>query len=197
MKITTIGIDLAKNVLQVHGVDERGKVLLKKQLKRDQMITFFANLPACLIGMEACGSAHFWANKLQGLGHTVKLMAPQFVKPYVKTNKNDAPDAEAIYEAVTRPTMRFVPIKSSEQLAVLALHRARQGFVKARTAQANQIRGLLAEYGLIIPQGITQGESVNILLNFTQFFETRIEYRFQIFTAHSCDFLLPSYARLA
>ena len=95
MKITTIGIDLAKNVLQVHGVDERGKVLLKKQLKRDQMITFFANLPACLIGMEACGSAHFWANKLQGLGHTVKLMAPQFVKPYVKTNKNDAPDADA------------------------------------------------------------------------------------------------------
>ena len=155
MKITTTGIDLAKNVLQVHGVDERGKVLLKKQLKRDQMITFFANLPACLIGMEACGSAHFWANKLQGLGHTVKLMAPQFVKPYVKTNKNDAADAEAICEAVTRPTMRFVPIKSSEQLAVLALHRARQGFVKARTAQANQIRGLLAEYGLIIPQGIT------------------------------------------
>lgn len=155
MKITTIGIDLAKNVLQVHGVDERGNVLLKKQLKRDQMITFFANLPPCLIGMEACSSAHFWANKLQELGHTVKLMAPQFVKPYVKTNKNDAADAEAICEAVTRPTMRFVPIKSSEQLAVLALHRARQGFVKARTAQANQIRGLLAEHGLIIPLGIT------------------------------------------
>ena len=154
MKITTIGIDLAKNVLQVHGVDERGKVLLKKQLKRDQMIPFFANLSPCLIGMEACGSAHYWATKLQGLGHTVKLMAPQFVKPYVKTNKNDAADADAICEAVTRPTMRFVPIKSSEQLALLALHRARQGFVKARTAQANQIRGLLAEYGLIIPQGI-------------------------------------------
>ena len=99
MKITTIGIDLAKNVLQVHGVDERGKVLLKKQLKRDQMIPFFANLSPCLIGMEACGSAHYWANKLQGLGHTVKLMAPQFVKPYVKTNKNDAADAEAIREA--------------------------------------------------------------------------------------------------
>jgi len=154
MKITTIGIDLAKNVLQVHGVDERGKVLLKKQLKRDQMIPFFANLSPCLIGMEACGSAHYWATKLQGLGHTVKLMAPQFVKPYVKTNKNDAADADAICEAVARPSMRFVPIKSSEQLAVLALHRARQGFVKARTAQANQIRGLLAEYGLIIHQGI-------------------------------------------
>lgn len=154
MKITTIGIDLAKNLFQVHGVDEHGKVLLKKQFKRDLMIPFFANLSPCLIGMEACGSAHYWANKLQEYGHTVKLMAPQFVKPYVKTNKNDAADAEAICEAVTRPTMRFVPIKNGEQLAVLALHRARQGFVKARTAQANQIRGLLAEHGVIIPKGI-------------------------------------------
>lgn len=155
MKITTIGIDLAKNVFQVHGVDECGKAVLKKQLKREQIAPFFANLTPCLIGMEACGSAHFWANKLQGLGHTVKLMAPQFVKPYVKTNKNDAADAEAICEAVSRPNMRFVPIKNSEQQALLALHRARQGFVKARTAQANQIRGLLAEHGIIIPQGIT------------------------------------------
>lgn len=154
MKLTTIGIDLAKNVFQVHGVDERGKAVLKKQLKREQMAAFFANLAPCLIGMEACGSAHFWANKLQAMGHTVKLMAPQFVKPYVKTNKNDAADAEAICEAVSRPNMRFVPIKHGEQQAVLALHRARQGFVKARTAQANQIRGLLAEYGIIIPQGI-------------------------------------------
>lgn len=154
MKLTTIGIDLAKNVFQVHGVDERGKAVLKKQLKREQMAAFFANLTPCLIGMEACGSAHFWANKLQAMGHVVKLMAPQFVKPYVKTNKNDAADAEAICEAVSRPNMRFVPIKQGEQQAVLALHRARQGFVKARTAQANQIRGLLAEYGIIIPQGI-------------------------------------------
>jgi len=119
------------------------------------VLPFFANLQACLIGMEACGSAHHWARKLQALGHTVKLMAPQFVKPYVKTNKNDAADAEAICEAVSRPTMRFVPIKNGEQQAVLALHRARQGFVKARTAQANQIRGLLAEYGIAIPQGIS------------------------------------------
>jgi transposase len=104
--------------------------------------------------MEACGSAHYWASKLEGYGHTVKLMAPQFVKPYVKTNKNDAADAEAICEAVGRPTMRFVPIKNGEQQAVLSLHRARQGFVKARTAQANQIRGLLSEYGIVIPQGI-------------------------------------------
>lgn len=154
MKLTTIGIDLAKNVFQIHGVDQHGKAVIKKKLKREQMGVFFANLTPCLIGMEACGGAHFWANKLQGLGHTVKLMAPQFVKPYVKTNKNDAADAEAICEAVSRPTMRFVPIKNIEQQAVLALHRARQGFVKARTAQANQIRGLLAEYGIIISQGI-------------------------------------------
>jgi transposase len=118
------------------------------------MAVFFANLAPCLIGMEACGSAHYWARKLQIQGHTVKLMAPQFVKPYVKTNKHDAADAEAICEAVTRPTMRFVPVKHVEQQSVLALHRARQGMVKARTAQANQIRGLLAEFELVVPQGI-------------------------------------------
>jgi transposase len=154
MKITTVGIDLAKNVFQVHAIDERGKVLVKKQLRRDQMAVLFTNLPPCLIGMEACGSAHHWARKIQAMGHTVRLMAPQFVKPYVKTNKNDTADAEAICEAVARPNMRFVPIKNVEQQAVLALHRVRQGFVKARTAQANQIRGLLGEFGLIVPQGI-------------------------------------------
>lgn len=154
MNITTVGIDLAKSVFQVHGVDMHGKPVMRKQLRRDQVASHFANLPACVIGMEACGSAHHWARKLQGLGHTVKLMAPQFVKPYVKTNKNDVADAEAICEAVGRPNMRFVPIKNVEQQAVLALHRVRQGFVKARTAQANQIRGLLAEFGLVIPKGI-------------------------------------------
>lgn len=154
MEITTIGIDLSKNVFQIHGVDHRGKTALKKQLKREQMLPYFANFPSCLIGIEACGSAHFWARKLTALGHTVKLIAPQFVKPYVKTNKNDAADAEAICEAVSRPNMRFVPIKNGEQQAILAQHRARQGFVKARTAQANQIRGLLAEYGIVIPKGI-------------------------------------------
>jgi transposase len=154
MEITTIGIDLAKSVFQVHAVDQHGKVTLKRQLKRGQMAEFFANLPACLIGMEACGSAHYWARKLQTLGHTVKLMAPQFVKPYVKTNKHDAADAEAICEAVRRPNMRFVPVKNIEQQAVLALHRVRQGWVKARTAQANQIRGLLSEFGVVVPQGI-------------------------------------------
>lgn len=156
MKITTVGVDLAKKLFQVHGVDERGAPVLRKQLKRSQVLSFFANLTPCLIGMEACCSAHHWARQLQKLGHTVKLMAPQFVKPYVKTNKNDMADAEAICEAVSRPTMRFVPMKNGEQQAVLALHRARQGFVRARTAQANQIRGLLAEYGMIIPRGICQ-----------------------------------------
>jgi transposase len=155
MKITTVGIDLAKNVFQIHGIDQHGKAVLKKQLKRAQMAPFFVNLPPCLVGMEACGSAHHWARKLQAMGHTVRLMALQFVKPYVKTNKNDAADAEAICEAVGRPTMRFVPTKNVEQQAVLALHRVRQGFVKARTAQGNQIRGLLAEFGIIIPQGIS------------------------------------------
>src|SRR5476649_1505128 len=155
MKITTIGIDLAKAVFQLHGVDAQGKAVLRKQIKRDQMATFFAGLSPCLIGMEACGSAHFWARKLQAHGHTVRLMAPQFVKPYVKTNKNDMADAEAICEAVGRKNMRFVPIKNIEQQAILSVHRARQGFVKARTAQANQIRGLLAEYGVAIQIGIS------------------------------------------
>jgi transposase len=153
--ITTIGIDLAKTVFQIHGVDARGKTVLKKQLKRDRLTALFANLPVCVVGTEACASAHHWARELGRLGHDPKLMAPQFVKPYVKTNKNDAADAEAICEAVSRPSMRFVPVKNIEQQAVLSLHRARQGFVKARTAQANQIRGLLGEYGLVIPQGIT------------------------------------------
>jgi len=120
----------------------------------DQVAPFFANLPPCLVGIEACASAHHWARKLQAQGHKVRLMAPQFVKPYVKSNKNDAADAEAICEAVARPSMRFVPIKSVEQQSVLSLHRVRQGFVRARTAQANQIRGLLGEYGLVVPQGI-------------------------------------------
>ena len=154
MNITAIGLDIAKNVFQIHGADASGKPVLRKKLKRDQVLTFFANLQPCLVGMEACAGAHHWARKLQAVGHTVKLIAPQFVKPYVKTNKNDAADAEGIWEAVTRPNMRFVPIKSAEQQSVLAVHRARSGLVKARTAQANEIRGLLGEFGLVIPKGI-------------------------------------------
>ena len=154
MQLTTVSVDLAKTVFQLHAIDQQGKTALRKQLKREQVVPFFANLEPCLVGMEACGGAHYWARKLQALGHTVKLMAPQFVKPYVKSNKNDVADAEAICEAVTRPNMRFVPIKTVEQQAILAVHRARQGFVKARTAQANSIRGLLGEFGVVLPQGI-------------------------------------------
>jgi len=154
MKIRIIGIDLAKAIFQIHGVDEHGKVVLRKQLKRKDIAKYFANLEPCLIGMEACGSAHYWARKLERYGHTIKLMAPQFVKPYVKTNKNDMADAEAICEAVSRPNMRYVSVKTVEQQAILSVHRARQGFVKARTSQSNQIRGLFAEFGIVIPQGI-------------------------------------------
>jgi len=154
MNITAVGIDLAKNVFQVHAVDARGKVVLRKQLRRAQVAGFFSNMPPRLIGMEACASAHHWGRTFERFGHTVRLMASQFVKPYVKTNKNDVADAEAICEAVGRHSMRFVPIKSVEQQAILSVHRVRQGFVKARTAQANQIRGLLGEFGLVIPQGI-------------------------------------------
>lgn len=154
MEITTIGIDLAKHVFQIHGVDSTGKTVLRKQLRRDQLAAFIVQLPPCLIGMEACGGAHFWARKFKPMGHQIRLMAPQFVKPYVKSNKNDRADAEAICEAVGRANMRFVAIKTPEQQAVLALHRSRQGFVHARTAQSNQIRGLLAEFGQVIPQGM-------------------------------------------
>ena len=154
MKITTIGIDLAKEMFQIHGVDTHGKAVLRKQLRRSEMAKFFSNLEPCLIGMEACGSAHHWARKLGEFGHAVKRMAPQFVKPYVKTNKNDMADAEAICEAVARPNMRYVPMKNIEQQAILSVHRARQGFVKARTAQGNQMRGLLSEFGIVMPQGI-------------------------------------------
>lgn len=139
MTIKTIGLDLAKLVFQIHGVDEHGHVVHRKQVSRGLLSAFFANLPPCLVGMEACGSAHFWARKLAAFGHDVRLMAPQFVKPYVKGSKTDRADAEAICEAVRRPNMRFVPIKQSEQQALLALHRSRQGFVKARTAQGNQL----------------------------------------------------------
>ena len=156
MKITTIGIDLAKEVFQIHGVDERGKVQVRKMLKRKDMAKYFANLEPCLVGMEACGSAHYWARKLGSYGHTVKLMAPQFVKPYVKTNKNDMADAEAICEAVIE--IEHAICADQEQLSnrrMLSVHRARQGFVHARTAQGNQIRGLLSEFGMVIPKGIT------------------------------------------
>lgn len=154
MQITTVGIDLAKNVFQIHAVDKFGKTVLRKQLKRAHLLEFFVNLEPCLIGMEACSGAHHWARNLTALGHTVKMMPPQFVKPYVKTNKNDMADAEAICEAVTRPNMRFVPIKSTDQQAILSLHRSRQSSIQTRTGLVNQIRGLMAEFGHVIPKGI-------------------------------------------
>jgi len=156
MDITTIGVALAKRVFAVHGTDRHGKIVLRKTLRREQMVPFFARLQPCVVAMEACGSAHYWARKLSSHGHTAKLIAPQFVKPYVKGNKHDAADAAAICEAASRPSMRFVAVKTPQAQAVLALHRARDGFIKARTAQANQLRGLLAEFGLILPQGLTR-----------------------------------------
>jgi transposase len=156
MNITTVGLDLAKNIFQVHGVDERGHKALGKPLRRAQVLPFFANLPSCLVGMEACGGAHYWARELTKLGHTVRLIAPQFVKPYVKGNKNDANDAEAICEAVGRPHMRFVAVKTTAQQDLQARHRVRERYVAERTAKVNQVRGLLAEYGIVIGQGISQ-----------------------------------------
>ena len=154
MQVTRIGLDIAKSVFQVHGVDEHGKVVIRKQLSRDKVLAYCAQLPACRIGIEACGSAHYWGRELQKLGHDVRLMAVPLIKPYRTKQKNDRNDAEAICEAVSRPQMRFVPIKTVEQQAVLTVHRARELLVSERTAVANQIRGLLLEYGIAIATGI-------------------------------------------
>lgn len=156
MNITVLGIDIAKNVFELHGVDASGKVVLKKRLSRDKLPDYIVKLPPCLIGMEACGGSHFWGRKFRDMGHEIRLMNPQFVKPYVKSNKNDSQDAEAICEAVQRPTMRFVGIKNIEQQDIQAVHRVRERLVKNRTALVNQVRGLLMEYGIIIAQGIAQ-----------------------------------------
>jgi transposase len=159
-ELKVLGIDLAKQSFQLHGVDEHGHVVLRKKLSRSQLRAFVANLPPCLIGLEACGGAHYWVRELTKLGHAVRMIAPQFVKPYVKSNKNDAVDAEAICEAVQRPSMRFVPSKSIEQQDMQSLHRIRSQLVARRTAQTNQVRGLLLEYGLIIPIGINHVRKV-------------------------------------
>lgn len=154
MKITTIGLDLSKSVFQIHGVDEDGAPALMKQLRRKQMEPFFAKLPSCLIGIEACATAHHWARVLVGLGHEVRLMPPAYVKAYVKRGKNDAADAEAICEAVRRPTMRFVPIKSPDQQSILMIHRARSLVVRQRTMAANALRAHLAEFGRVANPGV-------------------------------------------
>jgi transposase len=156
MRIVRVGLDLAKYVFEVHAVDARGKVVLRKRLRREAVSNFFANMPPCLIGMEASNGAHYWARILSGLGHEVRLISPQFVTPYVKSNKNDQNDAEAICEAVGRPTMRFVAMKSVEQLSVQAVHRVRSRLVKGRTQLVNQVRGILAEHGLVIARNIAK-----------------------------------------
>lgn len=153
MNITTIGIDLAKNSFSLHGINERGIACLKKTVSRKKLLSTLANLPPCLVGMEACSGAHYWARELSKLSHDVRIMAPKFVVPYRKGGKNDNNDAAAICEAVSRPDMRFVPVKSAEQQAVLSLHRVRQGLIRQRTGLINQLRGLLSEFGLVIPKG--------------------------------------------
>lgn len=152
--VVTVGLDLAKSVFQVHGVDDVGRTSLRRRLARHDLIDYFAKLPPCLIGMEACSAAHHWARELSRLGHSVKLIPPQYVKPYVKRNKTDAADAEAICEAVSRPNMRFVPIKTIDQQGVLTLHRVRSAFVRQRTSAINTVRGLLTEFGVIAGKGI-------------------------------------------
>ena len=153
-EVTTIGLDLAKHVFQVHGVDASGVTVLRKQLRRGQVVAFFAALPRCLVGLEACATAHYWARELQAVGHEVRLMPAQYVKAYVKRNKNDAADAAAICEAVSRPSMRFVAIKTAEQQAALLLHRGRERLVRQRTSLVNALRAHLAEFGVIAPLGL-------------------------------------------
>ena len=151
--VVTIGLDIAKSIFQVHGVDAAGEVVIRRRLTRRKVLEFFQGLPACLVGVEACASAHYWGRELRKLGHDVRLMPPAYVKPYVKRQKNDAADAEAICEAVTRPTMRFVKIKSPEQQSVMGLHRVRQMLMRQRIQLSNAIRGHVAEYGLVAPVG--------------------------------------------
>jgi transposase len=152
-EITTIGLDLAKHVFQVHGVDAAGQVVVRRQLRRGELLKFFAKQPPCLVGVEACGTSHHWAREIAALGHTVKMMPPAYVKPYVKRGKTDAADAEAICEAVTRPTMRFVPTKTMEQQSVLMLHKVRDLLIKQRTMLINALRSHLAEFGIVSAQG--------------------------------------------
>lgn len=150
-KVTTVGIDLAKSVFSLHGVDGAGRMVLRRTVRRDQLVEVLAGMPPCLVGMEACSGAHEWGRRFQQHGHTVRLMAPKFVAPYRKSGKNDGNDAEAICEAVTRPSMRFAPVKSAEQQALLAMHRVRQGFVMEKTATINRLRGLMSEFGVVLP----------------------------------------------
>lgn len=185
MNIKRIGIDIAKQVFQIHGVDRFDQVVVRKQLRRAQICDFFKDLAPCLIGIEACGSSHYWARELSQLGHEVKLIPAQFVKPYVKGGKNDANDAEAICEAVGRPAMRFVAIKRVEQQVVQAEHRIRSRLVRARTALSNEIRGLLSEFGIVIALGITQiRQALPLLLEED---EVRLSQKFKLLLAELAE----------
>ena len=168
MNVTRIGLDLAKSVFQVHGVDLAGATVVRRRLARSQLLGFFGKLPPCIVGMEACSSAHHWARELTRIGHEVRLIPPQYVKPYVKRNKTDAADAEAICEAVGRPNMRFVPIKTVAQQAVLALHRVRSLLVRQRTATINAARGLLGEFGLVAAKGAARVDELRRRLGATR-----------------------------
>jgi transposase len=167
MQVTTVGLDIAKNTFQVHGIDRHGQPLLKRRLSRCRVLEFFATLPPCLIGLEACAGAHYWARELVKLGHEVRLMPPQYVRPYVKTNKHDAADAEACCEAVQRPGMRFVLVKHEQQQALLMLHRIRDRLIAERTGTINAIRGHMTEFGLVAAQrGAGLKDLIAIVLDF-------------------------------
>src|SRR5258705_8644587 len=163
-EITTIGLDVAKHVFQVHGIDAQGTTVLRKRLWRGQVLAFFSRIPRCVVGLEACATAHYWARELGALGHEVRLMPAQYVKAYIKRNKHDAADAEAICEAVERPTMRFVPVETAEQQATALLHRGREQLVRQRTMLVNALRAHLAEFGIVAAQGLRNvGELIAIV----------------------------------
>ena len=175
-EVSTIGLDLAKNVFQVHGVDGSGQRVVRRQLKRGQVLPFFEKLAPCLVGIEACATSHYWARELASLGHEVRMMPARYVKPYVKRNKNDAADAEAICEAVTRPSMRFVPIKTPAQQSVLMLHRTRDLFVRQRTMLINALRAHLAEFGIVAGVGRNGLERLLEVIGDRQ--DERVSYNF-------------------
>jgi transposase len=194
MQVTTIGLDLAKNVFQVHGITDAGTVAFNRSLRRAQMHAFFARLEPCLVGMEACSTSHYWARELKRLGHQVRLIPPSYVKPYVKRGKSDTADAEAICEAVTRPTMRFVEVKSPEQQAILSLHRARDLMVRQRTQIINMLRGLLAEFGIVFPKGV--GHAIRFARHGVGSSDTALPAGAQAVIDDLCRELLSQHARV-
>jgi len=177
-EITTVGLDLAKNVFQAHGADASGRAILRKKLRRDQVLAFFAQLPVCVVAMEACASAHFWGREIERLGHEVRLIPPAYVKPFVKRQKNDAADAEAICEAAQRPTMRFVAVKSEDSQAAAVIFRSRDLLVRQRTQLINALRGHIGEFGVVVPQGASQaGRLVAMVTILRHLFQMRRDRR--------------------